>query len=117
MSKTELFQRYERACDFNRPVVDEKIKHFVQLHYRSLELEPKPLLKATSFRAVGAAGVGQVGSVGYRNVDEGFFAGISYGVLFPLGALDHPAALFPGIGESGSAEAAQTIQSRLVLTF
>ena len=57
MSKTELFQRYERACDFNRPVVDEKIKHFVQLHYRSLGLEPKPLLKATSFRAVGAAGV------------------------------------------------------------
>lgn len=43
-------------------------------------------------------------------------AGISYGVLFPMGALDRPAGL--GFGDnSGDAGTAQTIQSRLVIRF
>jgi uncharacterized protein (TIGR04551 family) len=57
------------------------------------------------------------GDIGYEN--EGSFAGLSYGVLFPLGALDHPANLFddsnPGV--VGDAQTAQTFQSRLVLKF
>jgi uncharacterized protein (TIGR04551 family) len=32
-------------------------------------------------------------SIGYHNDDEGFFAGATYGVLFPFEALDHPATL------------------------
>lgn len=57
------------------------------------------------------------GDLGYENRDEGFFAGISYGVFFPLGAMDHPAALGYTAGEQGDAETAQTIQTRLVLKF
>jgi uncharacterized protein (TIGR04551 family) len=61
---------------------------------------------------------------GYHH--EGFFAGIAYGVLFPFAALDHPAddpsAGGPGFGfgtggNTGSADAAQTIQTRLSLQF
>ncbi len=57
--------------------------------------------------------------VGYEN--NGFFAGISYGVLFPFAALDHPtSAAFPfgdTTSNGGGAGTAQTIQSRLVLQF
>jgi uncharacterized protein (TIGR04551 family) len=60
--------------------------------------------------------------VGYEN--EGFFAGISYGVLFPLSAMDHPFddpdGGGPGFGygtNAGDAETAQTIQTRLMLKF
>jgi uncharacterized protein (TIGR04551 family) len=67
-------------------------------------------------------GVELDGDLGYHN--DGFFAGISYGVLFPLGALDHPADNFdqggPGFGygdNAGDASAAQTIQTRLMLRF
>ena len=62
-------------------------------------------------------GVEVDGDLGYRNVEEGFFAGVSYGILFPLGAMDHPEALFPAAGESGAATTAQTFQTRLVLKF
>lgn len=62
------------------------------------------------------------GDLGYAN--GGFFAGISYGVLFPMGAMDHPFDELnqggPGFGfgaNAGSAGNAQTIQSRLVLQF
>lgn len=62
------------------------------------------------------------GDLGYEN--DGFFAGISYGVLFPMGAMDHPVDVAneggPGFGydtNSGDAETAQTIQTRLVLQF
>ena len=61
------------------------------------------------------------GDIGYEN--EGFFAGISYGILFPLGAMDHPedasGAGGPGFNylNPGDAGNAQTIQSRLVLQF
>jgi uncharacterized protein (TIGR04551 family) len=56
------------------------------------------------------------GDLGYENKEEGFFAGVSYGVFFPLGAMDHPAELFPS-GPVGDAETAQTFQTRLVLKF
>lgn len=66
-------------------------------------------------------GVELDGDLGYQNGN--FFAGVSYGVLFPLSALDHPADL-GYTGESvngrkvvGDAETAQTFQTRLVVTF
>jgi uncharacterized protein (TIGR04551 family) len=61
------------------------------------------------------------GDLGYHH--EGFSAGIAYGVLFPLGALDHPAGDQGGadfgfpLGNQGDAGTAHTIQSRLVLKF
>ncbi|HJZ87810.1 MAG TPA: TIGR04551 family protein [Polyangia bacterium] len=65
-------------------------------------------------------------SIGYRNVEEGFFAGFQYGVLFPMSALDHPgtgtangmldsAPLFSsGVG---SASSAQTLRTYLAVKF
>lgn len=57
--------------------------------------------------------------VGYTS--GGFFAGISYGVLFPLAGLDHPGTSAAGftfdetnVGDAGTSHA---IQSRLVLSF
>ena len=62
------------------------------------------------------------GDLGYRS--GGFFAGVSYGILFPLSALDHPAdqpgSSDPGFGfgeNVGDAGNAQTIQTRLMLQF
>jgi uncharacterized protein (TIGR04551 family) len=57
--------------------------------------------------------------LGYHNDDEGFFAGIAYGALFPLGAMEHPTA---ALGyEDNEVETdlstAQTLQMRLVLKF
>ena len=59
--------------------------------------------------------------VGYHN--DGFFAGISYGILLPFSAMNHPSdpndgsAGF-GFGNNiGDASTAQTIQTRLVLQF
>lgn len=59
---------------------------------------------------------------GYQS--DGFFAGIAYGLLVPLGALDHPG---DGAGQggpgfdygtnAGDADTAQTIQTQLVLQF
>jgi uncharacterized protein (TIGR04551 family) len=62
------------------------------------------------------------GDVGYHNDDEGFFAGLSYGVLFPFSGLNRPSALFPitnanGITEAGDAKTAQTIQFRTVFKY
>jgi hypothetical protein len=61
-------------------------------------------------------------NLGYHN--QGFFAGLYYGVLFPLAALDHPEDISgqggPGYGfgtNVGDADTAQTIQTRLVLQF
>ncbi len=56
------------------------------------------------------------GDVGYSNEKEGFFAGLSYGVLFPFGGLDHPLAIFPNETQL-NASTAQTFQARLVLQF
>lgn len=61
------------------------------------------------------------GDFGYEN--EGFFAGLSYGVLFPMSAMDHPEALGAygqagtATDNTGEAETAQTFQMRLVLKF
>lgn len=60
------------------------------------------------------------GDVGYSNEKEGFFAGLSYGVLFPMAALDHPND--GSIGEfvlegDPNASTAQTFQLKLVLKF
>jgi len=62
------------------------------------------------------------GDVEYHN--DGFSAGIAYGVLFPLGAMDHPDSVpeitgGPGFnyGDVDDAETAQTIQMRLMLQF
>lgn len=70
------------------------------------------------------------GSIGYHK--GGLFAGVSYGVLFPLGALDHPENVANqggpdagfGFGNGtedvsnvGSAGTAHTIQTQLVLQF
>jgi uncharacterized protein (TIGR04551 family) len=60
------------------------------------------------------------GDLGYHNDDEGFFAGLSYGVLFPFGALDHPSTgglWTDGAVDEGDADTVQTIQGRLVLKF
>ncbi len=54
-------------------------------------------------------------SVMYHNDAEGFYAGIAYGVLFPLGALDIPEEIYPGQGHG--AETAQTFQGRMVVKF
>jgi len=61
--------------------------------------------------------------IGYSS--GGLFAGISYGVLFPFGALSHPADPTlgfvdpnnPNITNTGDAKTAHTIQSRLILQF
>lgn len=55
------------------------------------------------------------GDLHYEN--EGFFAGVSAGVLFPLGALDHPAALGFEAPNEGDAGNAWTLQTRLGLSF
>jgi uncharacterized protein (TIGR04551 family) len=68
-------------------------------------------------------GIEMDGDLEYHN--DGFSAGIAYGVLFPLGAMDHPqdstGAGGPGFqygtGNQGDAETAQTIQMRLMLQF
>ena len=60
--------------------------------------------------------------LGYH--DSHIFAGISYGVLLPFGALAHPAndpsggpGFNYGMGNTGDPSTAQCIQTRLVLTF
>ncbi|HEX8106194.1 MAG TPA: TIGR04551 family protein [Kofleriaceae bacterium] len=66
------------------------------------------------------------GDLGYAS--NGVFVGISYGVLFPFGAMDHPdlnpSDSSPPYGHSttspnnlGTASTAHTIQSRFVLAF
>jgi uncharacterized protein (TIGR04551 family) len=61
------------------------------------------------------------GDLGYAG--NGLFVGISYGVLFPLGAMGHPDTV-AGYSDpttmatnTGSASTAHTIQSRFVLAF
>lgn len=60
----------------------------------------------------------------YRNVEEKFFAGLAYGVMFPLGALDRPESavangqrynLFGSF--SADAEVAHTLQARMIVKF
>jgi uncharacterized protein (TIGR04551 family) len=72
-----------------------------------------------------AYGIEMDGDLEYHN--DGFSAGMAYGILFPLAALDHPATntLAGGPGfpygttddNAGDAQTAQTIQFRLMLQF
>lgn len=61
------------------------------------------------------------GDIGYHN--DGFYAGIAYGILLPLGAMDHPANPTDGSAGAGfgtigrDASIAQTLQTRLSLSF
>lgn len=54
-------------------------------------------------------------TLGYHNEAEGFYAGLSYGVLFPLDALSIIGAIYPG--QDHKAETAQTFQGRMVVKF
>lgn len=55
--------------------------------------------------------------IGYSN--DGFFMGISYGVLFPFAALHHPGDVDSGFTDpnTGDAGTAQTVQTRFALQF
>jgi uncharacterized protein (TIGR04551 family) len=50
----------------------------------------------------------------YRNIEHGFSAGVSYGVFFPLGALNFPRNIY---GVHQDAKPAQTVQGRIVVKF
>lgn len=77
----------------------------------------------TSFaaRSVATPGNGSMygiefdGDLGYSS--GAFFAGLSYGVLFPLSGMAHNDATEFGTGNVGDGSTAHTIQSRLVLKF
>ena len=56
------------------------------------------------------------GSVMYHNDSEGFYAGIMYGVLFPLAGLNIPEGIY-GAMFGHDASAAQTLQARVVVKF
>ncbi|MCA9673313.1 MAG: TIGR04551 family protein [Myxococcales bacterium] len=60
----------------------------------------------------------------YRNVQEGFYAGLQYGILIPFAGLDRPATgIVNGAQTSffgsraGNASVAQTLQARLIVKF
>jgi uncharacterized protein (TIGR04551 family) len=100
------------------------------LHY---ELTPSLLLKVNNVTAAAVKPVATPGNdtlygvefdadLGYEN--NGFHAGVSYGVLFPLGAMNHPSGDAYGfqtdVGDTrniGDASTAHTIQFRLALEF
>jgi hypothetical protein len=52
----------------------------------------------------------------YRNEEEGFYAGLVYGVLFPFKALSFPGEIYPAPYAHDS-ETAQTFQARLYVKF
>ena len=56
-------------------------------------------------------------SASYRNTAEGFYAGMTWGVLWPMGALNRPDTLWtPGAG-AGNATAAQVLRGFLGVKF
>jgi uncharacterized protein (TIGR04551 family) len=101
--------------------------------FMSYELTPSLLLKVANVTAFAMKTVSTPGNsriygtefdadIGYAN--NGFFAGASYGVFFPLGAMDHPfdeGSSGPGfnypLDNAGDAGNAHTIQFRLALQF
>jgi uncharacterized protein (TIGR04551 family) len=89
-----------------------------RFHFRAqavMSFAPKPI--ATPGNA-SLYGIELDGEVGYSNEDEGFFAGLAYGVLFPMAAMDHPIDLPEFANEPDSnAGTAQTFQARAVLKF
>jgi len=52
----------------------------------------------------------------YKNEEEGFYAGLVYGVLFPFGALSLPSSIY-GPMYAKDADTAQTFQARLYVKF
>jgi len=60
-------------------------------------------------------------SIRYHNPDEGFFTGITYAVLFPFGALEHPASkgddTFWGTTYKGDAKTAQAVRLFVGISF
>ena len=100
------------------------------LHY---ELTRSLLLKVSNVTAAALKPVATPGNetmygtefdadLGYQN--NGFHAGVTYGVLFPLGAMNHPSGSEFGfqtdLGDTrniGDASTAHTIQFRLALEF
>jgi uncharacterized protein (TIGR04551 family) len=55
-------------------------------------------------------------SANYRNTAEGFYAGMTWGVLWPLGALNRPAGVW-GPLDSADAKAAQVLRGFLGVKF
>jgi uncharacterized protein (TIGR04551 family) len=55
-------------------------------------------------------------SAGYRNTSEGFYAGITWGVFWPLDALNRPSS-FWGANDAASASAAQILRLNLGVKF
>ena len=53
----------------------------------------------------------------YKNEEEGFYAGLVYGVLFPFAALGLPAAIYGQQFAKESPDIAQTFQARLIVKF
>lgn len=55
--------------------------------------------------------------VTYRNTAEGFYAGMTWGVLWPFGALDRPSPLWSDGQGAGNADAAQILRGFLGVKF
>jgi uncharacterized protein (TIGR04551 family) len=55
-------------------------------------------------------------SLGYRNTGEGFYAGLTWGVFWPLSALDRSAPPWPA-NDAASASAAQILRGTLGVKF
>ena len=55
--------------------------------------------------------------VNYRNTAEGFYAGMTWGVLWPFGALNRPSPLWQDTQGAGNASAAQVLRGFLGVKF
>jgi uncharacterized protein (TIGR04551 family) len=53
----------------------------------------------------------------YKNEEEGFYAGLVYGVLFPFAALGLPSDIYTPQFAKASPDIAQTFQARLIVKF
>ena len=56
-------------------------------------------------------------SAGYRNTAEGFYAGLTWGVFWPFGALDRPAAIWGQGQDAADASAAQILRVTMGVKF
>jgi uncharacterized protein (TIGR04551 family) len=57
------------------------------------------------------------GQLMYKNEEEGFYAGLVYGVLFPFAALSIPGDIYGTLYQKSSPNIAQTFQARVVVKF
>ncbi|MCA1664741.1 MAG: hypothetical protein LC659_10805, partial [Myxococcales bacterium] len=53
----------------------------------------------------------------YKNEEEGFYAGLVYGVLFPFAGLGLPGSIYGAQYAKESPDIAQTFQARLIVKF